>query len=362
MAADDWFYAEGEDRTGPISRERLQAMLASGDLAPAVLVWQTGQEDWAEAQSVPGLVAVGPAAAPPLPPRARGKELLHSAADSARKLHAGVSKLPHLRWVDRLLDTLRGQVSTTRLNQIDALAERLGHLAYLAASALLLLFFTTLSIRSDSIRSFLTSVLIIVPVAILAQYIGSRFLDAGSRLIDGAPSEVASRAFLTCFGLLASVGSLAALVRGVLDLFEQATLMSGGISIGLSLLLLYAAGASLNPSALNVTVKDEASAGDEAIGVLMFLVKLPLRLVPFMFGVGSLVGMALALFFVFHLASDELPFVATQATAFAPRILGIALLPLGAYLSFLVANLLIAVLRAVLQIPLKLDALRTDQR
>jgi GYF domain 2 len=362
MAEESWYYADAEEQKGPVSRARLQEMLAAGDLAPTSLVWQPGQEGWVEARAIPGLVTGAPPGVPPVPAGAGGRELLRSAVDGARKLHAGASRLPHLRWVDHLLAAMRGQVTTERLNALDEQAKRVGHLAYLAAAILLLVFFCTLSIQNDSIRSFLGALLIIVPVAVLAQYVGSRFLDAGRRLIDGAPSEVASRTFLTCYGLLATVGALVGLIDGIRQLFESATRVEGGIAIGLSLLLLYAAGASLNPSSLNVTVRSEASAGEEAIGVLMFLVKLPLRLVPFMFGVGSLVGLGLALYFVFHLASDDLPFIAIQATTLTPGILGVALLPLASYLGFLFVYLLIAVLSAILQVPLKLDALKADGR
>ncbi len=68
--AEEWFYAAGEERRGPVSFETLSRMAREGAIGPGRLVWRDGLADWTAAEAVPGLLpASGPAAAvpPPLP-------------------------------------------------------------------------------------------------------------------------------------------------------------------------------------------------------------------------------------------------------------------------------------------------------
>jgi hypothetical protein len=53
--ADDWYYAQSNERKGPVPFAKLKAMAKSGWLAPDDLVWQSGMRDWAPAQEVEGL-------------------------------------------------------------------------------------------------------------------------------------------------------------------------------------------------------------------------------------------------------------------------------------------------------------------
>lgn len=64
-----WFYAKGQEKSGPISEAELRALLASGQVAPDDLVWTEGMTNWSRASAVPELGAapsapVAPAAAP----------------------------------------------------------------------------------------------------------------------------------------------------------------------------------------------------------------------------------------------------------------------------------------------------------
>lgn len=63
----DWYYGQGGQQKGPVSREALGQLAASGQLGPRDLVWTAGMPAWQPAGSVPGLIAAG-AAPPPIPP------------------------------------------------------------------------------------------------------------------------------------------------------------------------------------------------------------------------------------------------------------------------------------------------------
>lgn len=65
--AEQWFYAVGDDRRGPVGREALAQLLREAKLTPQTLVWSESLSGWLPAASVPGLVAPAPQAPPPLP-------------------------------------------------------------------------------------------------------------------------------------------------------------------------------------------------------------------------------------------------------------------------------------------------------
>lgn len=52
---DDWYYAQNNERKGPVSFEKLTAMAVDGWLAPDDLVWRPGMANWLEARAVDGL-------------------------------------------------------------------------------------------------------------------------------------------------------------------------------------------------------------------------------------------------------------------------------------------------------------------
>ena len=57
--ADDWYYTQGHERTGPVSLARLKAMANEGWLTPNDLVWQQGMPNWVPAETVRGLFGTG---------------------------------------------------------------------------------------------------------------------------------------------------------------------------------------------------------------------------------------------------------------------------------------------------------------
>ena len=44
--ADDWYYAQSNERKGPVPFAKLQSMAKSGWLTPDDLVWHAGMTDW----------------------------------------------------------------------------------------------------------------------------------------------------------------------------------------------------------------------------------------------------------------------------------------------------------------------------
>ncbi|NLG66279.1 MAG: DUF4339 domain-containing protein [Actinobacteria bacterium] len=60
-----WFYLAEGNETGPVSREQLEGLLATGRLSPATFVWRAGMSEWSRAGEVGIAVGAPGGAAPP---------------------------------------------------------------------------------------------------------------------------------------------------------------------------------------------------------------------------------------------------------------------------------------------------------
>ena len=56
MQQDIWYYAQNNERQGPVTLEELRALCSTGRLAPGDLVWTVGMEQWQAAGEVAALV------------------------------------------------------------------------------------------------------------------------------------------------------------------------------------------------------------------------------------------------------------------------------------------------------------------
>jgi hypothetical protein len=367
MTDQTWYYHHAGTQNGPVTLDELQRLAASGGLDPEDLVWQQGMPGWVPASTVEGLLPKAEPAPPPAAPAAPtpppGSEQPASpkpVKKKAPRASGPYALLPHLRLVEGLLELLRRLLSERLLDAIDGGSKMVGHFAYLAAAGLSFLFFVILAIRASTLPMVLVA-LGVLPIAILLQFAAVLFLDAGTTLIEKSPSRLSSVAFLDCFGLVALVGALAQLCLGVYGAFAGGGFPAFATGLGAFLILVYAGGVALNPSSVNVSVGREVRAGEEAIGILSFLMKLAvLRLVPFVFGVGCVVGSLVILFSTIQLFGEGGAFAGMMAIPAVTGVLALGLLPFVAYLLFLVYYLTIDLMRSVLVLPGKLDALREE--
>jgi hypothetical protein len=60
-----WHYGSGGRQYGPVDENELRAMIASGAVGPATLVWREGMRDWLPLQAVPELGGAAGLACPP---------------------------------------------------------------------------------------------------------------------------------------------------------------------------------------------------------------------------------------------------------------------------------------------------------
>ena len=65
MSTPRWFYAQDDNRLGPVAVEQIAQLVMKGEIARDALVWRHGLTDWTEAARIPEIASLLP---PPLPP------------------------------------------------------------------------------------------------------------------------------------------------------------------------------------------------------------------------------------------------------------------------------------------------------
>jgi len=401
MSEQLWYYSKDGNQEGPVAFSDLRDLAQKGGLMGDDLVWGPDLESWAPARTVPELVPTAgplgppppgppppgpppPGPPPPLagpslpgggpPPPAvsnplvnRGKALFQQATEQVRRIESREEEptaILHIRLTGRFLDFLGGVFSEARLDRLDRLCRTLGHLLYVAAALLLFLVFTVISVKQDSMQIFFMALFGILPAATVAHYTAVMFLSADARLIHTMPSRLFSQSFPRSVGLMATTFALYPLLTGVYQLVKNGEWGLFGMSVCFAAILVYIGGVSLNPASLNIEIDESAGAGEEALGILKFAVKMFLRLSPVVFGVGAVAGIAANVYILTVILKDEFvgfgfPIIGTQTTmdiTFDLLILG--LVPFIAHVMFVLWYLALDVLRAVLDVPGRLDALR----
>jgi len=414
MPAIEWFYSRGSKRFGPVSATELKQLADRGELSPDELVWREGMDQWIPARRVKGLFEhdPGPTKDPkealPSPTGAVKREAGVGRADSAKvdeppkpaspspsdlgssrpsrpAFEASASAFQRARegsdrrLFDAILEFARAMFNAEFIRATTALFTALGHYGLYLAIGLLLGVQTTLGAMHRSFWAVFFGCLAAAVLAVL-QYSARRILTVLDRLDNTAANLMPSPAFLDCCALLSFIGSLAALVGGtVYAVISQEFGWIIGAVMGF-ILLEHLAVMALNPESLGLTVAAEATAGEEALGLWAFLVKVGARGAAVVFGVCVLACLSLLVYAAALLAApsngqtDALlrtelaksaqktqqlcSFSAIEAASGAAAVILLiaAAWPLLAYLGFLACYLGIEVLRAILGIPEKLDA------
>jgi hypothetical protein len=199
---------------------------------------------------------------------------------------------------------------------------------------------------------------VIILLAIL-QFTADRFLSADRAMIEHSPSRMGSAAFLECLAVLAEIAGIGAFIFYIVQAkqMSQWSLLWNGI--GAWVLLDALAHIALNPSMVNLTIVDDVRAGDEALGILSFVAKAIVRLVPVAFGVGVIVGDVLLAWSSVALIKDG----DFQMGNNSIKLLCLcACLPLASYIFFAFYHLTLDLLWAILAVPRKLDEMKENRK
>jgi len=269
--------------------------------------------------------------------------------------------------VAKLLGIVSAILSPGLLGNTLGFSKRIGHYAVLGGAAATVIYGLIMAIKFEHF-TFLITGLVFVGVIAVTQFAAMRFLDAATKIIATTPSRVSSPAFFECVGLLVIILGIGLLIGGIRTAIYARHFAPLIIALVGALLVFSYAAVMLHPRVVNVEVGD-GSAGEEAIGILTTLMKTSLLLAPLVFFLLSALGalIVLASFFgdrfgaAFGQILEALP-IPMYGGSFgfmgASLIIAACLVPIAVYFAFLLQYLILDVIRAILAVPGKLDALR----
>jgi hypothetical protein len=373
----EWFYAKGDKHTGPVNSTELKRLATAGELKPDDLVWREGMADWTIARNVRGLFEedkVGTAAAPGGPNAGAPPKLIEPVAmptttalpvmpaafvTTSPQIQKPQTRQKHL--FDLFLDFVRSQFPATFVESTINQFVAIGKFGYYAAMGLILIFSLLIAMKTHEYEVIVWGVVYSLILAVL-QYIGVRFCETLNRLNANTSASISSSTFIDCFALLSLAMGIASLLSFLVSAIASKEFW--WIIPGLAgfIICQYLALIALNPGTININIVPESRAGEEAIGVISFLVKAHLKLVPVIFGTIAAFGSMLLLYaciMIFTSAgvevAEHIAWIARYALRYS------AALPLLAYLAFLVIFLVLDIFRAILVLPSKIDRLQNQE-
>lgn len=282
--------------------------------------------------------------------QAAGKAAAFGATQLDPQRHDGLCVV---RYLERMVERVRSAMGAT---PADASFDRLVHYGNLAALAAMLV-----ALALGLLTAVRHAVLAPIPRAIgfvllLAafQYAANKFLKAGRTMMEATPSRLSSPAFLNTVALLNAVMAVVFLLGGLLLAVQLRTpgifaagVMLAFVAYGVAFIALY-------PDRINVTVDPGVSAGEEALGILSFSIKVVIRLIPIVYGVGMIVGTLTLVAACFALLGRSGTTLLGQQGRCL--LLTAAAFPFAGYLFFAFNQLLLDILRAILILPSKIGA------
>lgn len=386
MAGVEWFYGKDNKQQGPISAAQLKQLAESGHLQPTDLVWREGMAEWMAASKVKGLFDETPPVAavrPGPPPEVASQEPPSGATPAqpwsgasppdatAASPEAAVPRprAASMHPLDLALQYVRTQFTDRFLEATEKLFTVGGHYGLYVAMVLVLGFAVIGGVRMNDLNVVLGSLALAIGLAIL-QYAAVRFSKALDGLNRSTSGKLGSTTVPDCYALLSMIVGVIALLGLAVAAVQTEMFILFLPGVVQFILCQYLAIVAVNLGSLNIEVEPGARAGEEALGIFSFAIKVWIRLVPVAFGVGVACGaivLMVACGLAFKLpAAGDVPNMggsgAITSSLLTVWLSGVGLvavsaaLPLIAYVFFVFAHLGIDIIRAVLAIPATREA------
>ena len=266
-----------------------------------------------------------------------------------------IDPLIAVNYMDKFLDWARAALPPEMFDTLSNWCRRYGHAGLLVSSGVSLLFWIIAAIRMRN-GSYVLYSIACPALFIILQYSAVKFMNAGESLIKSSPSRLASRSFLDCLALFMEIGGIIIFFKFVAD-YRWSSFFVG---IGIWFLCDAVVFIALHPSLANIKISKQATAGEEAIGILSFFAKDIIKIAPMAFGIGSILGCLALIVATFSLIFSANAFEGGKQALIL--IISCGCLPFASYVIFEIYHLTIDVLRAILVIPEKLDDLSGSSR
>jgi hypothetical protein len=253
--------------------------------------------------------------------------------------------------LEKIVDFFKSLLTENLLNFCIKWLSIVGHFGIIVAAGLGFLFSLIFAIKVNSFNGFLMGIVWVLLLFVI-QYTAHKFSSAGENLIKNNPSQLASKTFLDCFGFLVLIGGAVMFIMSLVDLIKGAPFKVFLEGLAIFVFLEFVALVAFNPKTIMVKIVKNNSAGQEALGIITFFIKTMMKLIPILFGALIVIGTVMLFVYGIKLFGDGAGFAwRVIQIGVAPQIIYAALLPFLSYLGFVLAYLIIDLIRAILSIP-----------
>ena len=252
--------------------------------------------------------------------------------------------------LEKLVEFFKGILTADLLGFCIKWLERIGHLAIIVAAGLGFVFALIFTMKIDKFSTFLYALLWVL-VIFVAQYTAHKFLPKGVTLIKNNPTQMSSKAFLDCLGFLSLIGGVALLIMGIFNAINFKSIEPFLWGLGMFVFLELVALISFNPQEVEISMVEDNTAGQEAIGIATFFIKAFMRLVPIFFGIGVVLGTVMLFISFIGVFGSNFGGAFMKGMEDAQQILSATLLPFFSYLIFVFFYLAVDLIKAILAIP-----------
>jgi hypothetical protein len=264
--------------------------------------------------------------------------------------------------VDEVLRFARKTLSPGFLHGSLSWAENLGHIAVLLGGAAGLVYIIYTAAQRGAWLS-IGGGLVLIAGLLCAQFAARRFFSANETLFT--PTRITNPALLDGLALLALFSTVSLLLGSITACISFGVWEPLLPTFLIAALWIYFAAVALHPEAVKVESAPQG-AGEEVVGIIAFLMKTALKLLPLLFFTWAVVGCLANVLTFFDLGEYVLQ-LAERSQLPLPRnfrfqgiglVIAACLIVPVAHLLFLAVSLPLDLWRALLSVPAKLDALK----
>lgn len=254
--------------------------------------------------------------------------------------------------IERLINFFKAWLTPDFFRANEEALVRAASYATPVAAAIGFLFGIVGAIKMDSFLVFALGVIWVVVLAI-AYYVGSSFLETCRRTIENSRTSISSEEFLRTSALLMIVAFVLVLGFGIYLSIASSNFIALQWALPLAVALLYYACLFLNPSLMSTDFQPGATAGEDALSILIVFSKAAIRLAGIVFGSMVIIGSILLLYSLFNLFSqgaERIIFGGLQSVGGVTIILYGLLFPFFVYIGFIFSYLLVDICKAILSL------------
>ncbi len=264
--------------------------------------------------------------------------------------------------IDKILDNLRKGYFSDFLQKNEKWLVSVGLFGLYLSGVLGLLTSFVLPMRYEDVNYGPTIGLGIIWLflCIVIHYIAFKFLPTLSHLVKNTSTQLSSKSFLDSLALLAGIAGVLSLVAGLFLWIKTSSFDSFVVGIFVFIFCEYILSLCLIPKSLNIEIIEKTSAGEEFLGLISFFMKGFLKLVPVIFTAGVILTV-LKIIELLFMKFDSAGQINAQFAEIG-SLTTLAILPLTAYLLFLLYYFVIDLAMAILVVPEKLDAVKNAKK